>query len=55
MMHILVKGVQAWQDQIKASGVNAKYGVKVTEMEIQSRRMKDFCLFDSSGVLWRVG
>lgn len=55
MMHLLVEDVQAWWDQVKASGVEARYGVKVTEIEAQPWRMKDFCLFDPSGVLWRIG
>ncbi len=55
MMHLLVQDVQAWWDQVKASGVEARYGVRVTEIEQQPWRMKDFCLFDPSGVLWRIG
>ena len=55
MMHILVEDVQAWWDQVQASGVLAKYGVKVTPLEDQPWRMRDFCLYDPSGVLWRIG
>lgn len=55
MMHLLVEDVQAWWDQVQASGVQAKYGVRVTDIEAQPWRMKDFCLFDPSGVLWRIG
>ena len=55
MMHLLVEDVQAWWDQVQASGVLAKYGVKVTPLEDQPWRMRDFCLYDPSGVLWRIG
>ncbi len=55
MMHLLVDDVQAWWEHVKASGVEAGYGVRVTEIETQPWRMKDFCLFDPSGVLWRIG
>jgi uncharacterized glyoxalase superfamily protein PhnB len=55
MMHILVKDVDAWWQQVRASGVAEKYGVKVTGIESQPWRMRDFCLFDPSGVLWRIG
>jgi uncharacterized glyoxalase superfamily protein PhnB len=50
-----VDDVQAWWEHVKASGVEAGYGVRVTEIETQPWRMKDFCLFDPSGVLWRIG
>ena len=55
MMHILVEDVDAWWGQVKASGVETKYGVKVTAIEEQPWKMRDFCLFDPSGVLWRIG
>ncbi len=55
MMHLLVDDVQAWWEHVKASGVEAGHGVRVTEIETQPWRMKDFCLFDPSGVLWRIG
>jgi hypothetical protein len=55
MMHILVEDVDAWWNHIVASGVAAKYGVKITAVEAQPWRMRDFCLFDPSGVLWRIG
>ena len=55
MMHLLVEDVEAWWDQVQASGVIARYGVNVTPIETQPWRMRDFCLFDPSGVLWRIG
>ena len=55
MMHILVEDVDAWWNHVADSGVAAKYGVKVTALELQPWRMRDFCLFDPSGVLWRIG
>lgn len=55
MMHLLVDDVQAWWEHVKASGVEAGHGVRVTEIETQPWRMKDFCLFDPAGVLWRIG
>lgn len=54
MMHILVEDVDAWHDQVVASGVASKYGVKLTSIETQPWRMRDFCLWDPSGVLWRI-
>ncbi len=55
MMHILVEDVEAWWAHIQASGVADRYGVSVTEVETQPWRMRDFCVVDPSGVLWRIG
>ena len=55
MMHLLVEDVEAWRNRIHESGVAAKYKVRVTEIELQPWRMRDFCLIDPSGVLWRIG
>ena len=54
MMHILVEDVEAWHWQVLDSGVVQKYGVRITDIETQPWRMRDFCLFDPSGVLWRI-
>lgn len=55
MMHILVEDVNSWWERVHESGVLEKYGVKVTALENQPWRMRDFCLYDPSGVLWRIG
>lgn len=55
MMHILVEDVSSWWNHVQASGVLSTYGVKITDMEEQPWRMRDFCLYDPSGVLWRIG
>ena len=55
MMHILVEDVDSWWNHVQASGVLSKYGVKVTSLEARPWRMRDFCLYDPSGVLWRIG
>jgi len=55
MMHILVDDVEAWWRHIEDSGVVEKYAVKIWPMETQSWGMRDFCLTDPSGVLWRIG
>jgi catechol 2,3-dioxygenase-like lactoylglutathione lyase family enzyme len=54
MMHLLVQDVEAWHRQVLASGVVQKYDVRITDIETQPWRMRDFCLFDPSGVLWRI-
>ncbi len=55
MMHILVEDVDAWWNHVHASGVVGKYRVKLTDIILQPWRMRDFCLTDPSGVLWRIG
>lgn len=55
MMHILVEDVDAWWRHVQTSGVVAKYGVSSTPIETQPWKMRDFCLSDPSGVLWRIG
>lgn len=55
MMHLLVEDVDAWWENIEQSGVVSKYGVKRWPIELQPWRMRDFCITDPSGVLWRIG
>ena len=54
MMHLLVEDVDAWWSTIYESGIASKYGVKVTSIEQQPWRMRDFVVIDPSGVLWRI-
>lgn len=53
-MHMLVKDVEAWWNRINESGVTTKYGVNLSKIESQPWRMRDFCLTDPSGVVWRI-
>jgi uncharacterized glyoxalase superfamily protein PhnB len=55
MMHLLVHDVDAWWNKVHASGVVQKYGVRLGAVELQPWRMRDFCITDPSGVLWRIG
>ncbi|BCD86587.1 glyoxalase [Pseudomonas solani] len=55
MMHLLVKDVEAWWQHVQASGVIERYGVRAIPPEDQPWRIRDFILFDPSGVLWRIG
>ena len=54
MMHLLVEDVDAWHKSIDDAGIAQKYGVKAGPIELQPWRMRDFVLFDPSGVLWRI-
>ncbi len=55
MMHLLVKDVDAWWQRIHDAQVVEGYGVTLSGIEMQPWRMRDFCLTDPSGVLWRIG
>jgi uncharacterized glyoxalase superfamily protein PhnB len=55
MMHLLVEDVDSWWNQIREADIARKYGVKVTAVELQPWRMRDFVLIDPSGVMWRIG
>ncbi len=55
MMHILVQDVDVWWQRVHESGVIAKYGLTESDIESQPWRMRDICLIDPSGVLWRIG
>jgi uncharacterized glyoxalase superfamily protein PhnB len=53
-MHLLVKDVDAWWAQIQAKQISQKYAVKIGPPDDRDWKMRDFVLFDPSGVLWRV-
>lgn len=55
MMHLLVADVEAWWNHIDQSGVVSRYNLKLWPIELQPWGMKDFCLTDPAGVLWRIG
>ena len=55
MMHMLVDDVDAWWNKINESEVVRKYSVKLWPIELQPWQMRDFCITDPSGVLWRIG
>lgn len=54
MLHLLVEDVDAWWASLRDAGIAEKYGVRITAVEQQPWRMRDFVLFDPSGVLWRI-
>lgn len=54
-MHLLVDDVDAWHQHIAHADIAIRYGVRVGPVELQPWGMRDFVLFDPSGVLWRIG
>lgn len=55
MMHLQVQNADDWHARVRASGVEARFGVKVGDPADQPWGMRDFTLFDPAGVLWRIG
>jgi catechol 2,3-dioxygenase-like lactoylglutathione lyase family enzyme len=53
-MHMLVENVGDWHAHVLAAGVVERFGVAVSEPQDQPWAMRDFTLFDPSGVLWRI-
>ena len=53
-MHLLVENVDDWHAHVRSSGVSDQFGVDVGEPENRPWAMRDFTLFDPSGVLWRI-
>jgi catechol 2,3-dioxygenase-like lactoylglutathione lyase family enzyme len=53
-MHLLVKDVDAWWAHVQDRQIVEKYGVTAGPPEDREWKMRDFVLFDPSGVLWRI-
>jgi uncharacterized glyoxalase superfamily protein PhnB len=46
--------VDAWHAHVTAERLAERFGVRIGEPENQPWAMRDFVLFDPSGVLWRI-
>ena len=55
MMHLVVEDVDAWWRKVQETGIAGRYGVRVSEIASQPWGMRDFVVYDPSGVLWRIG
>jgi len=53
LMHLLVENVDDWH--LKAKEVAERFNVEIGRIEDRPWAMRDFTLFDPSGVLWRIG
>jgi len=54
MMHLLVKDVDAWWNDIQEKQIVEKYGVRAEPPEDRPWQLRDLTLVDPSGVLWRI-
>ena len=53
MMHLLVEDVQSWHQHLSQLN-HDKFGSRLTDLVDQPWGMREFCLFDPSGALWRI-
>jgi uncharacterized glyoxalase superfamily protein PhnB len=54
MMHLLVENVDDWHAHLTSERIAERFGVKLCAPVDQPWAMRDFELFDPSGVLWRI-
>ncbi len=55
MLHLLVKDVDAWHASLLQKRFFEKYGMQGEAPEDRPWKIRDFVVFDPSGVLWRIG
>ncbi|MFK2904473.1 VOC family protein [Dyella ginsengisoli] len=54
VMHLLVADVDAWHQHLRNERIVERYDIRLDEPEDRPWRMRDFCMTDPSGVLWRI-
>jgi catechol 2,3-dioxygenase-like lactoylglutathione lyase family enzyme len=55
MMHMIVEDVEAWWSHVQAQRLIAKYGVRAEPPADRPWGLRDFVIFDPTGVFWRMG
>jgi catechol 2,3-dioxygenase-like lactoylglutathione lyase family enzyme len=54
-MHLLVERVDDWWQQLQARDIVDRYGIRAEPPADRPWGLRDFVLFDPSGVMWRIG
>lgn len=55
VMHMLVQNADDWHRNVEASGVVARFQVRLSPPDDRPWGIRDFTLIDPTGVLWRIG
>ncbi|KRA53914.1 glyoxalase [Pseudoxanthomonas sp. Root65] len=55
VMHLLVENADDWHRNVEASGVVARFSVRLSTPDDRPWGIRDFTLIDPTGVLWRIG
>ena len=53
-LHLLVSNVDEWWADLQAKQIADRYAVSIGPPEDREWKLRDFTLFDPSGVLWRI-
>lgn len=53
-IHLLVENVDDWHAHVIQQDIAGRFGVKVGDLQDQPWAMREFALFDPSGVLWLI-
>jgi len=53
-MHLLVENVDDWFAHLQQAKIAERFGVAIGKPENRPWAMRDFTLFDPTGVLWRI-
>jgi uncharacterized glyoxalase superfamily protein PhnB len=54
MMHLLVENVDDWHAHVVKERIAERFSVRIDTPQDQPWAMRDFVMFDPSGVLWRI-
>lgn len=55
MMHLLVENADDWWRMLQTQRIAETFGVQIGAPEDRPWMIRDFTLFDPTGVLWRIG
>ena len=55
VMHLLVEEVDAWWEHIQAARLDERFDTRLIAPQDQPWGIREFMVFDPSGVLWRIG
>jgi catechol 2,3-dioxygenase-like lactoylglutathione lyase family enzyme len=54
VMHLLVEELDAWWEQILTARLETRFATRLIPPQEQPWGMREFMVFDPSGVLWRI-
>jgi uncharacterized glyoxalase superfamily protein PhnB len=54
MMHLLVENADDWYAHLQKENIAERFSVRINVPQDQPWAMRDFVLYDPSGVLWRI-
>jgi uncharacterized glyoxalase superfamily protein PhnB len=55
MMHLMVESADDWHRAVTEKQIGPRFGVAIGTPEDQPWGIRDFTLFDPTGIVWRIG